>query len=123
MVRWGVVGCYRFLQRVWNLQEKIQNQNPKPKSTFAKTFAQNNKKVSEDIENFRFNTAVSSLMILTNQLEKEKEIPKEYYEILIKLLSPMAPHITEELWQRLHYKNKTVKRVYQYLMKNGQHMI
>ncbi|HOA47350.1 MAG TPA: leucine--tRNA ligase [Candidatus Pacearchaeota archaeon] len=108
----GVVGCYRFLQRVWNLQEKIQNPKSKTQNQhLQKLLHKTIKKVSEDIENFRFNTAVSSLMILTNQLEKEKEISKEYYEILIKLLSPMAPHITEELWQRLHYKNKTVKRV------------
>ena len=59
------------------------------------------KKVSEDIENFHFNTAVSSLMILLNEMEKEDSLDAESYKLLIKLLSPFAPHIAEELWREL----------------------
>ena len=62
------------------------------------------KKVGEDIENFSFNTAISSLMILTNELEKQEKISKEIYETLLKLVSPFAPHITEDLWKSLGNK-------------------
>jgi leucyl-tRNA synthetase len=57
--------------------------------------------VTEDIENFRFNTAVSALMILTNELEKAKESSVISYQSLVKLLAPMAPHTAEEIWQKL----------------------
>ena len=62
------------------------------------------KKVSEDIEEMRFNTAISSIMILLNDFEKEGSILKEHYNILIQLLAPFAPHVTEELWAMM--KNK-----------------
>lgn len=56
------------------------------------------KKISEDLENVKFNTAVSQLMILVNELEKESTIDIEIYKIFLKLLAPFAPHLTEELW-------------------------
>ena len=56
------------------------------------------KKVTEDIENFHFNTAISALMILLNEMEKQDSLKAEDYKLIIKLLSPFAPHITEELW-------------------------
>jgi leucyl-tRNA synthetase len=62
------------------------------------------KKVSEDIESMRFNTAVSALMILLNEFEKEEKVGQENYEILLQLLAPFAPHITEELWNLLGRK-------------------
>ena len=95
----GVVGTRRFLEKVWRLSSKIQN--PKHKisnraleSLVHKTIA----KVGEDIERFKFNTAISTLMILVNALEKESEISVKHYETLLILLAPFAPHITEELW-------------------------
>ena len=103
----GVIGCYRFLNRVWNLQNKIKNQKSKVKNELEKLVHKTIKKVTEDIENFRFNTAVSALMILTNEFEKAKDYnpPTTHsYKILVKLLAPMAPHLAEEIWQKLGSK-------------------
>ena len=99
----GVVGCYRFLNKVWNLQAKLKTQNSKLKTTaqkltLDKLLHRTIKKVNGDIDNFRFNTAVSALMILTNEIEKQEEISVGSYQSLLKLLSPMTPHITEEIW-------------------------
>jgi leucyl-tRNA synthetase len=105
----GIVGCRRFLERVWKLQERIESKTQKAKgksenqkllSLIHKTI----KKVSEDIESMRFNTAVSALMILLNEFEKEGIVPKENYEIFLQLLASFAPHITEELWNILGHK-------------------
>jgi len=107
----GVVGCYRFLQRVWKLQEKVKSQESRVKTSIQnlKLLHKTIKKVTEDIENFRFNTAISSLMVLVNEAEKEKQIDKKFFENLIKILAPMAPHICEELWQKLGHKNSIFK--------------
>jgi leucyl-tRNA synthetase len=98
----GIVGCRRFLERVWRLAEKIQQNatanvitNTAIEALIHKTI----KKVSEDIEVMHFNTAVSSLMIAINELEKETAVSAEHYAILLQLLAPFAPHITEELWE------------------------
>lgn len=101
----GVVGTRRFLEKVWKLQSKIKkektvNKNPKLESLVHQTI----KKVTEDIEAFKFNTAISSLMIGVNALEKEDHIHYSTFSTLLILLSPFAPHITEELWQKLGNK-------------------
>ncbi|PIV50692.1 leucine--tRNA ligase [Candidatus Falkowbacteria bacterium CG_4_10_14_0_2_um_filter_36_22] len=95
----GVIGVRRFLEKVWKLRERIMNHesgimNKKIESMLHKTI----KKVAEDIENFRFNTAISAMMILANELEKEKEVFIIHYSLFIILLSPFAPHITEDIW-------------------------
>jgi leucyl-tRNA synthetase len=105
----GVVGCYRFLQRVWKLQNNLTTHNSQLTTQNLKLLHKTIKKVTEDIENFRFNTAISSLMVLVNEVEKEKQIDKNFFENLIKLLAPMAPHLAEELWQRLGHKNSIFK--------------
>jgi leucyl-tRNA synthetase len=107
----GVTGLRRFLEKVWKLKSEIRNpksetnpkskiQNPKLDSLLHKTI----KKVTDDIENLRFNTAISSMMILVNKLEKEKNIPIANYQLLITLLSPFAPHIAEEIWEQLGHE-------------------
>jgi len=115
----SIIGLRRFLERVWRLQEKISNfefrisklknsniqskfkiQNSKLESLLHKTI----KKVTEDIKNLRFNTAISSLMILVNEMEKEPQIQNTKYEMLNTLLAPFAPHIAEELWAQLGHK-------------------
>ncbi|MDP2909681.1 MAG: class I tRNA ligase family protein, partial [bacterium] len=107
----GVKGVRRFLEKVWNLQDKFQDpntkyqikskiKNPKLETLMNQTI----KKVSEDIEELKFNTAVSSLMILTNELDKQKEISLIHYSKFLTLLSPFAPHISEELWERAGFK-------------------
>jgi len=98
----NMVGSRRFLEKVWKLQERITNResrivNQKLEKLLHKTI----KKVSEDIENMKFNTAISALMIFVNELEKEEEIPMIPYFLLLILLSPFAPHITEELWETI----------------------
>lgn len=96
----GVVGARRFLEKVWRLQFKITRQerhNNKIEKLIHKTI----KKVSEDIESFRFNTSISALMILTNKMDREKEIKLSDYQKLIVLLSPFTPHFSEELWSRI----------------------
>lgn len=103
----GVVGTRRFLDKVWKLREKLITDNNEQSTESGKrkvidtllhrTIA----KVTEDIEHFRFNTAVSSLMELANTLGKESSITRSQYEIFLTLLSPFSPHIAEELWERL----------------------
>lgn len=101
----GVVGTRRFLEKVWKLSHQIVNDevrmtNKSLESLIHKTI----KKVTEDIEGFKFNTAISSLMILVNTLEKETNIQHSTFNTLLILLSPFAPHIAEELWVKLGEK-------------------
>ena len=102
----GIVGTYRFLERVWRLQEKVSTDSsaatkyPKVETLLHQTIA----KVSDDIEGMRFNTAVSAMMILTNEFEKMETLPADWYKTLIQLIAPFAPHIAEELWTILENK-------------------
>jgi leucyl-tRNA synthetase len=102
----GVVGARRFLEKVWNLRFKVGNfkLQIENKKRILKILHQTIKKVSEDIENFKFNTAISQLMICLNELEKEEKIEKEVFETFLKILAPFAPHICEEIWQSLGNK-------------------
>lgn len=101
----GVVGTRRFLEKVWRLSQKTIN---KKQSTGSKEIEsllhQTIKKVTEDIEELKFNTAISSLMIFVNALEKESEISESVFETLLIVLAPFAPHMTEELWSQLGNK-------------------
>jgi leucyl-tRNA synthetase len=123
----GIVGVYRFLEKIWKLQGKLKTKKSpykadQPRAEKLKITTQSLKleisinktikKVSEDIENLRFNTAISSLMILTNELEKEEFITTTNYQSLISLLSPFAPFICEELWSRLGYKESIFKELW-----------
>ncbi|MDR3558991.1 MAG: class I tRNA ligase family protein [Candidatus Pacebacteria bacterium] len=104
----GVIGMYRFLEKVWKLRSKISEQeavNNKMQSLVHKTI----KKVTEDIEAMRFNTAISQLMILANAFEKETEISLLHYSCFLLLLGPFAPHIAEELWNQLGHKESIFK--------------
>ena len=92
----GLKGCHKFLNRIWNLQEKVidgDNYSQDIEALIHKTI----KKVTDDIENLSYNTAVSSLMILLNAMDKMPNITKKDYRIILQLLNPFAPHITEEL--------------------------
>jgi leucyl-tRNA synthetase len=92
-------GCKRFLDRVAALTDiaTAEKEDPKLESSLHKTI----KKVSEDIENMKFNTAIAALMSLINEFTKAGSITKNDLVVFIKLLSPFAPHMTEEIWQQL----------------------
>jgi leucyl-tRNA synthetase len=93
----GLVGARRFLERVYGLSDHIAATESKETTTaLHKTI----KKVSDDIEGFKFNTAVSAMMIFINQAEKGN-LTKESYTSFLKLLAPFAPHICEQLWSEL----------------------
>ncbi len=92
----SLVGPRRFLEKIWRISEKISEGNEES-SLLHETI----KKVSEDIEVLGFNTAVSALMILVNDMDKREEVSSQEFEILLKLLAPFAPYIAEELWNKL----------------------
>ena len=92
----NLVGSRRFLDRVWKLSEKVKD--AKVSEDILPLLHKTIQKVGDDIEKMKFNTAVSQLMILTNELEKMESVPAKVYRILLCLLAPFAPHITEELW-------------------------
>ena len=103
----NIIGVERFLERVWKLQSKVCQHQACQGETLTSSMSRSRldmlihqtiKKVTEDIENFHFNTAISALMILLNEMEKQDSLKTEDYKLLIKLLSPFAPHIAEELW-------------------------
>ncbi len=94
----GLKGCYKFLERVWNLQS-IVNDNEGYSEDLEKTMHKTIKKVSEDIERMKFNTAVAAMMSLVNEFTRKGSVTKSEYMTLITLLNPVAPHMTEELWQ------------------------
>ncbi len=101
----GIVGARRFLEKAYRLANKARTgselkANNKIQTLLHKTI----KKVTDDIENFRFNTAISAMMILVNELEKEEKISVADYEKFLIILSPFAPHIAEEIWSELGRK-------------------
>jgi leucyl-tRNA synthetase len=105
----GLDGARRFLDRVWRLlveedgtlSSKVTDA---PNSDLDKTYNQTVKKVTEDYEGLRFNTGISQLMVFINDAYKANTLPKNYVEGFIKLLSPIAPHMTEELWSKLGHE-------------------
>jgi len=108
----GLDGSRRFLDRVWRLfitpensvSEKIVSVND---GKLEKVYHETVKKVTEDFEKLGFNTAIAQMMIFINEAYKVASIPREYVEGFVKLLNPIAPHITEEIWSILGH-NKTI---------------
>ena len=94
----SIRGCAKFLDRVWNLQNLLVD-GEEYSSKFEKEMHRAIKKVSSDIEEMKFNTAVSTFMTLVNDFYKEKKINKAEFKTFLQLLNPFAPHMTEELWQ------------------------
>lgn len=98
----GVKGCRKFLDKVWRTQElvDVDSNSEKMETLIHQTI----KKVSEDFENLKFNTAIAQLMTLLNEFNNFDKIPKEQFKIFLILLNPVCPHITEEIWQRMGYE-------------------
>ena len=94
----SIRGCAKFLDRVWNLQNLLVD-GEEYSSKFEKAMHRAIKKVSTDIEEMKFNTAISTFMTLVNDFYKEKSINKAEFKTFLQLLNPFAPHMTEELWQ------------------------
>ena len=94
----GVKGCRRFLERVWKLQDMLKDDMEYSKDMEVKMH-QTIKKVSSDFENLKYNTAIAAMMALINDFYKKNSVTKGEFKTLLALLNPVAPHITEELWQ------------------------
>ena len=97
----SIIGPRRFLEKVWKLQVKVGKTTHGNVITKNSLLNQTIKKVQEDIESFNFNTAIAQMMILVNQMDKDMSVSKGAYETFLKVLTPFAPHITEEIWHEL----------------------
>ncbi|TYR82081.1 leucine--tRNA ligase [Priestia megaterium] len=105
----GLDGARRFLDRVWRLlvdengelSSKVQDIND---TELERVYHQTVKKVTEDYENLRFNTAISQLMVFINEAYKVDVLPTQYVEGFVKMLAPICPHMTEEIWSKLGHK-------------------
>jgi leucyl-tRNA synthetase len=97
----GILGITRFLDRIYQFSQNYieQTRTNAENKKLEKLLHQTIKKVTEDIENLHFNTAISALMILFNEIEKQSQLSIINYQLFLKLLAPFAPHIIEELWQ------------------------
>ena len=104
----GLNGCKRFIDRIVRIGEKLNNEQGYSKS-LETLIHQTIKKVTEDIDAMKFNTAVSALMILLNEYEKKDSITKEDYRVFLMLFNPIAPHITEELNEQYNLGNAICK--------------
>ena len=98
----GVRGCRRFLDRVWKLQDMVTEETGYSKDLEIRVH-QTIKKVSSDYENLKYNTAIAAMMSLINDFYKKGSVTRDEFKTLITLLNPVAPHITEELWEIMNY--------------------
>lgn len=105
----GVSGSRRWLDRVWRLlvdeEDKLRDHvTTVNKGDLDKIYHQTVKKVSEDLENMRFNTAISQLMVFVNEAYKSEALPVQYMDGFVQMLAPIAPHLAEELWSKLGHE-------------------
>ncbi|MGN1204639.1 MAG: leucine--tRNA ligase [Lachnospiraceae bacterium] len=101
----GVKGCRRFLERVWKLKDLLTSDEGYSKDMETKMH-QTIKKVSSDFENLKYNTAIAAMMSLLNDFYKKNAVTRAEFKTLLTLLNPVAPHITEELWQASGYEGR-----------------
>jgi leucyl-tRNA synthetase len=111
----GITGVHSFLKKLWRLfffqstNGKIFVNDEEPNKAEQKTLHKTIKKITEEINRFSFNTSVSNFMICVNELTEQKCNKRKILEPLLVLISPYAPHITEELWEQLGHKNSISK--------------
>ena len=104
----GIEGSKKFLDRVWRLYTESGKIKEEENKNLEKVYHYTVKKVTKDYENMDFNTAISQMMIFINAVYKEETFPKQYAEGFVKLLNPVAPHITEELWNTALQHENTI---------------
>ena len=104
----SIKGCKRFLDRTFNLQEKVIDGGIRPE--FESMIHKTIKKVTEDIETLKFNTAIAQLMTWLNDVEKCGSITKEEYKVYLMLLDPFAPHICEQIWENMGFGDMIVNQ-------------
>lgn len=107
----GVKGCRRFLERVWKLQDILTDGEAYSDDLMTKMH-QTIKKVSGDYENLKYNTAIAALMTLLNDVAKKGSINRAEFKTFLVLLNPVAPHITEELWDACGYEGRIYQTVW-----------
>ena len=96
----GLKGCYKFIEKVWNLQNIVTDEDGYSEA-LSKSMHKTIKKVGDDFERMKFNTAIAAMMSFLNEVSKVGSITKGEYKTFITLLNPVAPHVTEELWEIL----------------------
>lgn len=101
----GVKGCRRFLERVWKLQDILTDDKGYSADMEVKMH-QTIKKVSNDFESLKYNTAIAAMMALINEFYRKNLVTKGEFKTLLTMLNPVAPHITEELWQRVGFEGR-----------------
>ena len=101
----GVKGCRRFLERVWKLQDIVTDGEGYTSDLEVKMH-QTIKKVSNDFENLKYNTAIAAMMALINDFYKKNAVSRGEFRTLLTLLNPVAPHITEEIWQNMGFEGR-----------------
>ncbi len=94
----GLKGCFKFLERVWNIQDFV-TEGEEYSADLEKAIHKTIKKVGDDFERMKFNTAIAAMMSLVNDFYKKASVTKAEYKTLLTLLNPVAPHMTEELWE------------------------
>lgn len=106
-VKWdtnGLIGVRRFLEKIWGLQDKLISTRDGEKTELRGLLHRTIKKVTEDIDKMHFNTAIAKMMELVNEMTKDTRVGSDDYEVLLKLISPFAPHMAEEIWSLLGNK-------------------
>ena len=108
----GVKGCRRFLERVWKLQDMVDEKEEGYSKELETKMHQTIKKVSQDFESLKFNTAIAAMMSLVNEFYRLNRVTKGEFKSLLILLNPVAPHMTEEIWQIIGEKARIYQTVW-----------
>ncbi|MCX8000691.1 MAG: class I tRNA ligase family protein, partial [Leptospiraceae bacterium] len=115
----GVEGVFRFLNRVWRLYHNEKGEflvdDSEPDLSQYKILNKTIQKVEKDIENLSFNTAIAQMMIFVNEMTPKSNRPRKILKPFVQVLAPFAPHIAEELWSKLGYKNSIAYEKFPYV--------